>query len=136
MSCNACSCTESDNPPFKKVCTKNQSGFRFNCDEGCCMNCNPPKVFPVRQLNPTGLPIVNAPVETGTDTMTRTVSDSEPIPIIGRPFEELKRRQPSLLERILGGVKVEPGTFTIGSFVILAVLLVFLLLMSTLMIFA
>jgi len=100
------------------------------------MNCNPPKIFPIRPLNPTGLPIVNEPVETGTATMTATVSDSEPLPLIGRPFEELKYRQPALWERILRGVDVLPGTFTIGSFVVLACLLVFLLLLSTLMIFA
>lgn len=136
MSCNACSCTASETEPFKKICTKNQSGFRFNCSEACCMNCNPPKIFPIRALNPTGLPIVNEPVETGTAIMSATISDSEPLPIIGRPFEELKYRQPPLWKRIISGVNVLPGTFTIGSFVILVVLLVFLLLLSTLLIFA
>lgn len=134
MSCNACSCTQGSSGV--KACTKNQGGFRFNCSEACCMNCNPPKIFPIRPLNPTGLPIVNEPVETGTATMSATISDSEPVPIIGRPFEELKYTQPPLWKRILLGVNVLPGTFTIGSFVILAVLLVFLLLLSTLLIFA
>jgi hypothetical protein len=67
--------------------------------------------------------------------MTRTVSVSEPVPIVGRPFEELTYKKPSVLYRILQGVRVAPNTFSIGTFVVLMVVLVCLLLLSTLAIF-
>lgn len=136
MSCDACSCTENESEPLMKNCTKSVGGFRFRCSDSCCLNCNRPERFPVKQVNPIGLPIENEVFEMDTDSNIKTVSVSEPIPIIGRPFEELKRRIPTRLESILQGVRVNPGTFTIQSFVTLAAILMFLFFLSTLAIFA
>lgn len=135
MSCNACSCTDNETEPLKKYCTKSNGGFRFRCSDSCCINCNRPDRFPIKQLNPIGLPIANEPFETDSDSMTRTISISEPVPIIGRPFEQLTYKKPSVLYRILQGVRVAPNTFSIGTFVFLTVVLVCLLLLSTLAIF-
>jgi len=138
MSCIGCSCRPSDTDPGKKACSRKVfGGFLFNCDPDCCNDCNALPTLP-RQLNPAGISIVNAPVETGTSLMTATVSDELPIPRIGAPFEESRRVRgtQSLRDVLIMGEKIKPGEFTIESFLKLALVLAILFVTSTVIIFA
>lgn len=138
MSCEGCSCRPSDMDFTRLECSKRLFGiYTIKCDPDCCPDCNAPKSQPV-QLNPVGIPIVNAPVETGTSYMIETVSDEIPFPRLGAPFEESLRLPgtQSFRDVLLLGQRIRPGEFTIESLLKLLALLIILLVASTVVIFA
>ena len=88
------------------------------CNPKDCGDCNPPPIFPIPPKNPIGIPIINAPLETNTAKMIRTVSDTEPIPTIGAPFEQLEFRK-----KTIGSFVINVGTLLFLLFIMVLILL-------------
>ncbi len=135
----ACSCVPSEMNPLVKTCMRRRNGFMFECDQNeCSPMCNAEPIFPFKQLNPAGLPIVNAPVETDTGSIIRTVSDDEPLSTFGAPFAESLKKpaRQFLADVLLMGDKIKPGSFLMQDYLKLMVILVVLFVISTVIIFA
>ena len=135
----ACSCVPSELDPLVKKCMRRSNGFMFECDPSECRPmCNAEPVLPFRQLNPAGLPIMNAVVETDTGSVIRTVSDDEPLSTFGAPFaESLKKpRRQFLSDVLLMGEKIKPGSFLMQDYLKLLLILVVLFVISTVIMFA
>lgn len=135
----ACSCVPSELDPLVKKCMRKSNGFMFDCDpKECSPMCNAEPIFPFKQLNPAGIPIMNAPLETDTGSAIRTVSDDEPFSKLGSPFAEglSKPKRQFLSDVLLMGEKIKPGSFLMQDYLKLLVILVVLFVISTVIVFA
>ena len=121
-SCDGCRCMSSDSNPLKKICGRTENGFIYECRPGCCKNnCSAASIQPMSLLSArTNKPIQNEPLQIGNELMTATVINTPSI-LPGAPFQKVR----DLFNK--------PKTN--GQLISIMAILLFLLVLSTVLLF-
>ena len=121
-SCKGCKCMSSDSNPLRKMCGRIENGFVYECKSGCCKNdCSASSIQPMALLSArTNKPIQNEPLQIGSELMTATVINTPSI-LPGAPFQKVR----DLFNK----------SNTNGQLISIMAILLFLLVLSTVLLF-